>query len=270
MRTLGSILALLLILFGLVVAAVVVVRIWQDNGRVQVNDVAVAADGAGGTSAQRSVGGDLSASGDLTAAGGEPLLLGVESGGMALATAAPQALLIPVAPQDEPVATLPALVEPAPVPTVDPCPPAPVAGFAADTAVVAVGMLRIYSQADVSAQTLGELNAGQGLWIVAAGDSTTAVKRCEITWHRVRTSDGIAGWVLDDAIGLVTPTVLPTLVPLPSALPTLSPCVGGCPTPCVQPCPQPDPCYQPCPQPTPCYQPCPQPAPCYEPCGGLG
>jgi hypothetical protein len=260
MRTFGTILALLLIFFGLVVAGLVVVRVWQDNGRVAVD-----ANAAAMTSA--------ATGGDAAGAGGG-IVTGVETGGMALAAPTPAALNavgVMAAPQDAPATPFPVeepTLLPAPLPTLDPCPPVVAQGYPVDTAVVAVGMLRIYSFTDVAAPTLGELSAGQGLWIVAGGEGTTAVQRCELIWHRVRTNEGITGWVLDDAIGIVTPTFVPTILPLPSAVPTLSPCVGGCPTPCVQPCPLPDPCYQPCPQPTPCYQPC--PTPCYEPCGGLG
>lgn len=249
-RIVGSILALLLILFGLVVAAVSVVLIWQANSSAQGNGATVETAGADAA---------------LRGAGGQALLVGVESGGMALSTPAPAALVVMAAPQDEPLATLPPEPTSAPTsaPTPDPCPPLPAEGFAADTAVVAVGMLRIYSQADVTAATLGELGAGQGLWIVAGEDGATAVRRCEIVWQRVRTSDGRVGWVLADAVAVVVPTAVPTAAPSPSAIPIQSPCVDGC-SPCAPPCPQPTPCYQPCP--TPCLQPC-VGQPCTTPCG---
>jgi hypothetical protein len=157
-------------------------------------------------------------------------------------------------------------------PTADACPPQPAVGFAADSAVVAVGMLRVYSQSDVTSPALAELQAGQGLWIVAGEDGSTAVRRCEVVWQRVRTADGVMGWALEDAIDVVVPTA----VPLPTAVPTAAPtsvmaapgggstCPSGCTQGgCVGPCPTP--CF-PVVCPTPCIQPCVQ-QPCTSPCG---
>ena len=183
--------------------------------------------------------------------------MGIESGGMSLPNgtqSAPSAALM-AAPAD----AAPTI---APAATVDPCPPAPAEGFAAETAVVAVGTLRVYSQADVTSPALRDMTAGQGLWIVAGEDGSTAIARCEVIWQRVRTADGLVGWVIKDAVDVVPaprPTVQATIVVTPT---TISPCVGGCPTPCCQPCATP--CNQPCP--TPCCQPC-AAQPCTSPCG---
>lgn len=252
MRTFGTILALLLIFFGLVVAGLIAVRIWQDNGSVQV-DINTADLEVGATVASDAAAAARAANGEpLVAAASQPLVVGVESGGMALTT--PEAASIMAAPADQPAPT----VEPLPI--VDPCPPAPVRGFGADTAVVAVGMLRVYSASDVTSPALRDLSAGQGLWIVAGEDGSTAVKRCEVIWQRVRTADGVVGWVLEDAIDVIPSA---PIVETAAITPTISPCVGGCVQQgCVQPCATP--CYQPCP--TPCNQPC-AVQPCTTPCG---
>jgi hypothetical protein len=251
MRTFGTILALLLIFFGLVAAGLIAVRIWQDNGQVRLDINSPSLSTAGeNVRAAASV-------------NGEPLVVGVESGGMMLAT--PSAAVALAAPADVPVATLPAVIEP--LPTVDPCPPIPGQGYVAGTVVTSVGMLRVYGQPDVTAPPLAELATGQNLWIVAAEDGTTAVKRCDTVWHRVVTPTGVAGWVMDAAVILVPATAVPLPTAAPTAAPTGAPgggpCVGGCvPNPCGQPCPTP--CFQPCP--TPCYQPC-VGQPCTTPCG---
>jgi hypothetical protein len=265
MRTFGTILALLLIFFGLVVAGLIVVRIWQDNGSVQM-DINTASVGAG-ANATGNVAGDVAAdvaagaraaNGEpLVAAAPEPLVVGVESGGMALTT--PEVASIIAAPPAAPPADQPAPTAES-LTTVDPCPPAPAQGFGADTAVVAVGMLRVYSASDVTSPALRDLSAGQGLWIVAGEDGSTAVKRCEVIWQRVRTADGVVGWVLEDAIDVIPSAPITETVAI---TPTISPCVGGCVQQgCVQPCATP--CYQPCP--TPCNQPC-AVQPCTTPCG---
>jgi hypothetical protein len=274
MRTFGTILALLLIFFGLVVAGLVFVRIWQDNGlvRLDINTSGVltptatapvslavrAAEAANAAAtAAAKANGVAGASGETGAAGSTaPVVVGIESGGMSLAgtpgvpSAAAMAAPADAAPTLEPAAT------------VDPCPPRPAEGFAADTAVVAVGTLRVYSQADVTAPALRDMTAGQGLWIVAGEDGSTAIARCEVIWQRARTADGLVGWVIKDAVDVVPaprPTIEVTIVVTPTII---SPCVGGCPTPCCQPCPTP--CNQPCP--TPCCQPC-AAQPCTSPCG---
>jgi hypothetical protein len=280
MRTFGTILALLLIFFGLVVAGLLVVRLWQGNDFLGWNnpaptptpDLLLVASGAGSTGATGADGGQ-GAAGELGTAGEadmQRLFVGVESGGMPLGD--PQAAPAPALPADDPQM-------PAPLPEVLPplveCPPQPAEGFAADSAVVTIGMLRVYSQADVASPALAELQAGQGLWIVAGEDGSTAVKRCEIIWHRVRTAGGIVGWALDDAIDVVVPTIMPLPTAAPTAGPTPVPpggmtppggsiCPGGCPQGgCVQPCPTP--CF-PVVCPTPCVQPCVQ-QPCTSPCG---
>ncbi len=267
MRTFGTILALLLIFFGLVVAGLVFVRIWQDNGLVRLDintasvstptatvpvSAAVRAAEAANAAATAAGSGEAGAAGSTA-----PVVVGIESGGMSLAGGGGRTprswrrrqtarrLLSPWRP-------------------VDPCPPAPAEGFAADTAVVAVGTLRVYSQADVTSPALRDLTAGQGLWIVAGEDGSTAIARCEVIWQRVRTADGLVGWVIKDAVDVV-PRRPPANDPRPRSwrrATVISPCVGGCPTPCCQPCPTP--CNQPCP--TPCCQPC-AAQPCTSPCG---
>lgn len=259
MRTFGTILALLLIFFGLVVAGLVVVRIWQDNGlvRLDINTANVAAPTTTvpvSAAVKAAEAANAAASGETGAAGAAaPVVVGIESGGMSLSGGEPASIM--AAPAD----AAPTLE---PLATVDPCPPAPAEGFAADTAVVAVGTLRVYSQADVTSPALRDMTAGQGLWIIAGEDGTTAIARCEVIWQRVRTADGLVGWVIKDAVDVVPaprPTIVPTIVVTPTVI---SPCPGGCPTPCCQSCP--NPCNQPCP--TPCCQPCAQ-QPCTSPCG---
>jgi hypothetical protein len=243
MRIFGTILALLLIFFGLIAAGFIVVRVWQDNGTVLV-DVDTTSTDAGASR--------------VAAAGGEPLVVGIESGGMGLVT--PEAVQPLAAPADVPVATLPLAP---PLPTADPCPPVAGQGYVAGTVVTSVGMLRVYGQPDVSAPPLAEVSEGQNLWIVAAEDGTTAVKRCDTVWHRAVTTGGVAGWVMDAAVILAPATVAPPPTANPTAVPTGGPCVSGCtPNPCVPACPTP--CYQPCPPP--CYQPC-VGQPCTTPCG---
>jgi len=271
MRTFGTILALLLIFFGLVVAGLVFVRIWQDNGLVRLDintagvstptatvPVSAAVRAAEAANAAAASGAESGASGQTGAdASTAPVVVGIESGGMSLAggagdasSAALMAAPADAAPTIEPLAT------------VDPCPPAPAEGFAADTAVVAVGTLRVYSEADVTSPALRDMTAGQGLWIVAGEVGSTAIARCAVIWQRVRTADGLVGWVIKDAVDVVPaprPTIQATIVVTPTII---SPCVGGCPTPCCQPCPTP--CNQPCQ--TPCCQPC-ATQPCTSPCG---
>ena len=267
MRTFGTILALLLIFFGLVVAGLVVVRIWQDNGLVRLDinttnvtptatvPVSIAVRAAEAANAAATAVANASAAGETGAAGATaPVVVGIESGGMSLSGDQPSAAVM-AAPAD----AAPTLE---PLATVDPCPPAPAEGFAADTAVVAVGSLRVYSQADVTSPALRDMTAGQGLWIIAGEDGSTAIARCEVIWQRVRTADGLVGWVIKDAVDVVPaprPTIEATIVVTPTII---SPCPGGCPTPCCPTCP--NPCNQPCP--TPCCQPCVQ-QPCTSPCG---
>lgn len=272
MRTFGTILALLLIFFGLVVAGLVFVRIWQDNGvvRLDINTASVSAPTAT-VPVAAAVRAAEAANGEAGAAGSTaPVVVGIESGGMSLSTgegageaAGGAGAAVQAAPADVPV-TL------EPVATVDPCPPAPAEGFAAESAVMAVGTLRVYSQADVTSPAMRELTAGQGLWIVTGEDGSTAIVRCEVIWQRVRTADGLVGWVIKDAVDVVAPiqvTAAPTApvtiqATIVATAAVISPCVGGCPTPCCQPCPTP--CNQPCPEP--CCQPC-AVQPCTSPCG---
>ncbi len=261
MRTFGTILALLLIFFGLVVAGLVFVRIWQDNGlvRLDINTASVstptatvpvsaavraaeAANMAASAAANTGANGRGGGCGGRGGAAGSvaPVVVGIESGGMSLAGGAPDAA-VPTAPAD---------VAPTsePLPPVDPCPPTPAEGFAAESAVVAVGTLRVYSQADVTSPALRDLTAGQGLWIIAGEDGRTAISRCEVIWQRVRTADGLVGWVIKDAVDVVPPvqaTAQPAIQATIVATATvIAPCVGGCPTPCCQACPTP--CNQPC------------------------
>ena len=275
MRTFGTILALLLIFFGLVVAGLVFVRIWQDNGLVRLDintagvstptatvPVSAAVRAAEAANAAAAAAANAGASGETGAAGSTaPVVVGIESGGMSLAGSTPD---VPSAAVMAAPADAPPPIEPAA--TVDPCPPGPAAGFAADTAVVAVGTLRVYSQADINSPALRDLTAGQGLWIVAGEDGATAIARCKVIWQRVRTADGLVGWVIKDAVDVVPapqPTIQPTIQATIVVTPTIiSPCVGGCPTPCCQPCATP--CNQPCA--TPCCQPC-TVQPCTSPCG---
>jgi hypothetical protein len=270
MRTFGTILALLLIFFGLVVAGLLVVRLWQGNNFVAwfaaptatpAPDLLLVASGAN-TSRGAPAGADLGAASETDM---QRLFVGVESGGMALGT--PGAAMVPVAPLDEPsVEPLPLAPLPQVLPTPDSCPPAPAEGFAADSAVVAVGMLRVYSQSDVTSPALAELQAGQGLWIVAGEDGSTAVKRCEVVWQRVRTANGVVGWALEDAIGVVVATAAPVPTAVMAAPSGGSTCPSGCTQEgCVGPCPTP--CF-PVVCPTPCVQPCVQ-QPCTSPCGVL-
>jgi hypothetical protein len=283
MRTFGTILALLLIFFGLVVAGLLVVRLWQGNDflawgaaptATPTPDLLLVAAGTN-TSRDAPAGADLGAASETDM---QRLFVGVESGGMALGT--PEAAMVPVAqfdepfddpldaPADEPL--LPTLL-PQVLPPADACPPQPAEGFAADSAVVAVGMLRVYSQSDVTSPALAELQAGQGLWIIAGEDGSTAVTRCEMVWQRVRTADGVVGWALEDAIDVVVPTPVPLPTMLPTGVaPMPAPTDGSaCPSGCTQggcalPCPTP--CTQVCP--APCIQPCVQ-QPCTSPCGVL-
>lgn len=178
-----------------------------------------------------------------------PLLAGVESGGMALRAASAQSALADAAGgavMDVPVEpTLPST----PLPTVDACTPQPEPGFAAESTVVAIGMIRLYSDTDVLAATLGEFGTGQGFVVTADAAGVTAIRRCELVWVRVRLAGGAQGWVLAHAVEIGLPTAVPTL---PATL--VAPiCPGGCATPsCVQPCI--NPCAQPCIQP--CALPC--------------
>lgn len=83
----------------------------------------------------------------------------------------------------------------------------------------------MYSQADVTSTPLRNLSAGQELWIVEGEDGRTAVKRCDVIWQRVRTADGLLGWVLEAAIEIVPPTMD---MPLSAATATVSACVSEC------------------------------------------
>ena len=189
----------------------------------------------------------------------QPLLAGVESGGMALGGSAQPAAVQAVAGggsiMDGPVE--PTLAS-TPEATVDACAPQPEPGFAAESPVVAIGMIRLYTDTDVLAATLGEFGAGQSFTVTADGAGVTAIRRCELVWVRVRLAGGQQGWVLAHAVEIALPTVMPTSMPT-----MVAPiCPGGCATPtCVEPC------YNPCAQPCadPCYSPCIQP--CTTPCG---
>jgi hypothetical protein len=192
----------------------------------------------------------------------QSLLLGMENGSMALGPVGEEGVLraFEAAVADAPVEPLPPIV----LPTVDPCPPQQEPGFAADANVVAIGMVRLYSEPDLESPALGEFSAGQSFLVTADANGVTAVRRCDLVWVRVRLTGGLLGWVLASAIE-IAPVVTPIVTPV--VFPTLPPiCPGGCATPtCV------DPCYDPCPQPCvdPCYLPCggDYAQPCTTPCG---
>lgn len=243
MRTLiATLLALLLIIIGVVIFGMASVRILQASGLWRIDiDTASATLDAGLAVAQTP----------------DPMLAGVENGGMALGTPLPQVALRAAAapildapPVDvPPFPSLPATVTATP----DPCPPQMEAGFAADATVAAIGMLRLYSEPDMFAPTLGEFGAGQNFLVTADSMGVTAVRRCDLVWVRLRLTGGSMGWALGSAVDIALPTAMPTMPPI---------CPGGCATPAC-----PTPCYNPCAQPCPdpCNLPCTQP--CTTPCG---
>lgn len=258
---LAGALALVFIIAGIVLLE----RIWRENGtlRVDINTAGVGALGADG----------------LATPTPQPLLAGVESGSMALggqqqeviAFAAvlpadvPAPTEVPPPTEAPPTEAPPAEAPPAETPTpaslsvVDPCPPQAEAGFAADTPLAAVGMIRLYIEPDVLAPTLGEFSAGQTFLVTADTAGVTALRRCEVVWVRVRLTGGGMGWALASALQAAPTTAEPA--PMPLVSPPI--CPGGCATPtCNPPCAE-VPCGQPCIEP--CNLPCTQP--CTTPCG---
>lgn len=257
---LAGALALVFIVYGIVLLG----TIWQENGTLRV-DISTA-----GTTAGDSAGAGALSTDALALQTPQPLLAGVESGSMALGGQQQEVAAFPAAlPADAPAPTeaLPPTEVPpatqAPTPAsltvVDPCPPQAEAGFAADTPLAAVGMIRLYIEPDVLAPTLGEFSAGQTFLVTADTAGVTALRRCELVWVRVRLTGGGMGWALAGALQAAPATVEPIVVP--TASPPI--CPGGCATPtCNWSCAD-VPCGQPCVEP--CNLPCTQP--CTTPCG---
>lgn len=253
-NTFATILALLLIICGVIIVGLAGVRIWQAGSflRMDINTAdraqpAVSVDTAG-TAAATTLNLDL-----LDAPTAEPLVQGVESGSMLLATQEPLTETAMALSSGAPVE--PTVV---PVATADPCPPQPEGGFPAAATVTVIGMASLYPLPDLFSTPLGQFTAGQAFLVTGDPSGITALRRCDLVWVRVSLGGSIQGWVLGSAVQIAEPTPLPTVAPTPYA----PICPGGCATPTCG-----EPCYNPCQQPcsNPCLSPCTQPCP--APCG---
>lgn len=112
-----------------------------------------------------------------------PVTVTVETGGMAVGTAA-------TAEATPPVATV--------APTVE-----PVLGEGA--AVAALATLRLYAEPDTASLPLAEYAGGATLRVVAPGEDYGAypVEAAGLRWYRVRAEDGLVGWARGDQVGNV-------------------------------------------------------------------
>jgi hypothetical protein len=71
-----------------------------------------------------------------------------------------------------------------------------------EVAVVGVDLFRLYADADPKAPVLNVYSAGDTFVVIEPSDAITVypVIKEGRTWYRVRTADGLVGWVLVDAI----------------------------------------------------------------------
>ena len=74
--------------------------------------------------------------------------------------------------------------------------------LAIDTPVLAGGVLRLYADADPTAQRLAQYDAGAEFVVVEPGGDYTAypVDKNGVRWYRVRAPDSLVGWVMADAV----------------------------------------------------------------------